>query len=189
MGNHSSKRFGAAYLFTFTVLLGLAAYFLWLARTDPLSHPAAASVSSAIAAPTLAAKADPATPAPEPNPEKALNDFREWTTQYRIAPTAAARSGLEAQGETLAKQRAEAMSHLIETDPQRALQEAVPFWMRRDLPASITQHLEQPVSGRGTFGVLGVYPDPSGEPPVTGISRTVHLGDAEYEAERQDGRA
>ncbi len=59
-----------------------------------------------------------------------------------------------ADGVELAKERRAVMRHLIETDPQQALQEAAPFGWRSKLPAAVTQYLEQQVDGRGSLDVL-----------------------------------
>ncbi|MEI6085282.1 MAG: Calx-beta domain-containing protein [Verrucomicrobiota bacterium] len=83
----------------------------------------------------------PAAPAPV--------TLGDWTSQYCRAPAASPVT----TGVTLARQHRERIKQLIQTDPQRALAEAVPFNERQKLPPAVVAELEQPVSGRGFYGV------------------------------------
>src|SRR6185503_12590623 len=102
------------------------------------------------------------------------DELRNWLARFQQETDAAAKAQLESEGEALALQRRERMARLIEEDPQRALQEALPFAQRQQIPASIAQHLEQVVSGRGTLGVLGVLPEEDAH-EAPGIVRTAQF--------------
>src|SRR5690606_14227634 len=67
--------------------------------------------------------------------------FQEWTEQWQAAD-AQGRSDIIAEGWELAKKRRPEMKALIVTDPQRALEQAVPRVIRQDLPDKITAELE-----------------------------------------------
>ncbi len=79
--------------------------------------------------------------------------FKEWTGRYLDAAPAQ-RPGLVAEGVVLAGRRRPVFKQLIQSDPQRALLEAVPMVVRQDLPAEVTALLEERVNRRG---VLRVY--------------------------------
>src|SRR6185503_12395880 len=63
-------------------------------------------------------------------PEPAFADFAQWTDRYVAARDAALRARLEAEGIDLARKRLTEMADLIVTDPQRALERAVPRSVR-----------------------------------------------------------
>src|ERR1051325_11335237 len=166
----------------------------WLLRREQLSETTEPN-APAIHAPTApkpesltVASAQNATDTVQGFRETALSDearvgkFRDWMSRYQLTADPAAKGRLEAEGDVLAQERREVMARLIEQDPQRALQEAIPYRLRQQLPESITRHLEQTVSGRGTLGVLGVLPDPDSNEPSVGIVRTAHLNGQEYRA-------
>jgi hypothetical protein len=111
-----------------------------------------------------------------------FGQFRDWLSRYQQETDVTSKAVLEAEGEALALERREAMARLIMEDPQRALEEAIPFSQRQQLPEFITQHLEQTVSGRGNLGVLGVLPEPEAEGQIAGINRTVQLNGQVYRA-------
>lgn len=69
----------------------------------------------------------------------ALDTFDAWFAAGRHS------EGLE-EGVALAKTRREALKNLIQIDPQAALEKAVPYTVRRQLPAEIVEWLENPVS-------------------------------------------
>jgi uncharacterized delta-60 repeat protein/M6 family metalloprotease-like protein len=88
-----------------------------------------------------------------------LAEFRDWTTQYLAAGSAAERAALEPAGLALARLRRPAMRALMERDPQRALALTVPAAVRPALPAAIVAELETRFSARADFSVLVVdYP-------------------------------
>jgi hypothetical protein len=62
------------------------------------------------------------------------------------------------------------------------LELAIPQGLRNQLPASITPFLEEPVDGRGDFGVLAGIPAPDYSGPFEPVYRTVSLGDRAWRA-------
>jgi len=117
--------------------------------------------------------------------------FEAWRHRHAAA-TAADRERLLAEGERLARQRRAAMYSLVRTDPERALQQALPLAQRRDLPASITDELEHFVQGRGDYHVFCVYPieaDPNHPEGPLPLQRTVALNGQRYRASVYGARA
>jgi hypothetical protein len=128
-----------------------------------LADPAPAGRSSVSPGSIAALPADvvvtPALPAPfVPEDGVAVStpmtEFSGWIDRYRAAVNPAARAALQAEGETLAARRREALFALIERDPRAALEAAVPMAWRAGLPDPVLALLEERVSGRGYFGVF-----------------------------------
>jgi hypothetical protein len=94
-----------------------------------------------------------ATPA-----EPAFAVFVDWTRRYAAAPDTAAKAALEQEGIAAARARLTAMADLIQADPKRALELAVPFEVRSGLPNSIASLLEEQINTRGDLRVAGVLP-------------------------------
>ena len=90
--------------------------------------------------------------------EPAFAAFSDWTRRHAAAPDADAKAALEAEGVTLARTRLTAMADLIQTNPKRALELAVPFAVREDLPESVRAFMEEQVNTLGDFRVAGVLP-------------------------------
>jgi autotransporter-associated beta strand protein len=85
----------------------------------------------------------------EPMPEPIFEEFRRWT-----AAAPAARTGADLQhGVELARQRRAELLDLIERNPQRALELAVPDSLRRQLPDAIVALLEERVDAQGDLMV------------------------------------
>ena len=118
----------------------------------------------------------------EPVTEPAFAEFSGWTRRYLSQPSPAARQALEIEGQELARLRRQDMTELIPADAQRALELAIPRGLRDQLPASITPFLEEPVDGRGDFGVLAGIPAPEHTGPFEPVYRTVSLGDRAWRA-------
>ncbi|MSU48169.1 MAG: PKD domain-containing protein [Opitutus sp.] len=78
--------------------------------------------------------------------------FTAWLTDWHRADSAA-QPALAASGLALAVARRGALQHLIETDPQRALELAVPVGLRAELPATVEEQLERRVDQRGDLEV------------------------------------
>ena len=157
------------------------------------SHPRMAEPRASLATPELVAT-NPAKPVAEERSQESevrsqgvaqetqpADEFRNWVARFQQETDAAVKARLESEGEALALERRERMARLIEEDPQRALQEAIPFAQRQQLPPSIAQHVEQVVSGRGTLGVLGVLPEEDAH-QAPGIVRTAQFADRTYRA-------
>ena len=114
--------------------------------------------------------------------EPAFSQFARWTQRYLNQPSPEAREALEIEGQELARLRRQDLAELIPADPKRALELAIPRGLRNQLPASITPFLEEPVDGRGDFGVLAGIPAPDYSGPFEPVYRTVSLGDRAWRA-------
>ena len=112
--------------------------------------------------------------------EAAFASLAEWVQRYQEETDPAARAAMEAEGMERAQQRRAALYSLIQTDPERALQLALPARVRRQLPASVQGLLEEQVSGRGDFAVIGVYPLPGQEREVAPVYRETTIGGVKY---------
>ena len=118
----------------------------------------------------------------EPISEPAFAQFSDWTRRYLSQPSPESRKALEAEGQELARLRRQDMAELIPADPRRALELVIPRGLRDQLPASITPFLEEPVDGRGDFGVLAGIPAPDHSGPFEPVYRTVSVGDRAWRA-------
>lgn len=118
------------------------------------------------------------TPAMEPE----LARFQEWVARYQQSASGSERAALEAEGIQLATERHDAMRQLISSNPEHALEVAVPFVVARDLPPSVQQHLEERVSGRGSLAVLGTTPQPGKPQTVAATFRHATIGERSYNA-------
>ena len=81
----------------------------------------------------------------EPVQELVFDDFRRWTKDL---PEAGKGDAL-LRGIELAQQRRHELLRLIEKNPQRALEFAVPHGVRQQLPQAIVDLLEQPIDAHG----------------------------------------
>jgi len=115
-------------------------------------------------------------------PEPTFAAFAQWTDRYVAAREAVLRTQLEAEGIDLARKRLSEMADLVVTDPQRAIERAVPRSVRGELPASVRELLEQPVNGKGDFEVVGILPLPGLEAETPPIVRTARINDLTYQA-------
>jgi hypothetical protein len=103
-------------------------------------------------------------------PEVAFAQFADWTRRYTAAnpqPGAA----MEADGVLLARVRLAEMAELIQSNPQRALELAVPQAVRDRMPDAVKALLEQPVNAKGDLEVLAFRPVPGNEAGVTPVLR------------------
>ena len=123
--------------------------------------------------PTQRLRQDVRWTAPMPEPEFAK--FREWT--QRLASVRQPSPKLLAEGIALAEERRQEMSALIDKNPRRALELAVPFAVRRALPLEIVKRIEEPVSGRGDLWVAAALPMPGNELRVRPVQRTIAMRD------------
>jgi hypothetical protein len=99
---------------------------------------------------------------PSPAAEKAglpatLGQFNQWSRQY-LEASPENRPGLVEKGVQLAQGRRKEFKHLISENPARALENAVPMVVRQQLPEPVVAQLEERVSARGFYGVLGSAP-------------------------------
>ncbi|MBC9868925.1 MAG: PKD domain-containing protein [Opitutae bacterium] len=129
----------------------------------------------------LALHADsPSSPPPQSGMPvgSAINAFEDWMARYFNADPAE-RDQLVEEGVTLAQRRRSELKSLIQVDPEAALAAALPYELRRELPAAIIEHLETPLSDHASYDLL-VYclgPDHSEE----GYERMATIGDSRYE--------
>lgn len=93
------------------------------------------------------------TPAPG---EEMFARFAEWTSRFAGAATPQAREALAAEGVLLARARLTALAELIQSNPQRALELAVPMGRRGRLPTAVKALLEEPVNTRADLNVMCV---------------------------------
>jgi hypothetical protein len=107
--------------------------------------------------------------------------FADWADNYTATP-AQGRNSLQDSGLELARERRTELKKLIETDPRRALELAVPFGVRDSLPQAVKALLEERVSGRGELALLAALPEPGRETEVKPNFRTATIGNKRYEA-------
>ncbi|MGC4071352.1 MAG: PKD domain-containing protein [Nibricoccus sp.] len=107
----------------------------------------------------------------------AFKQFENWSERYLAAPSSA-RENLNVEGLPLAIARRAALRELIQTDPRLALSLATPFAVRVALPPQIAAHLEQRISIRGDYTVLGTL----GTTATRAVQRLVTSGEGSYQA-------
>ena len=120
----------------------------------------------------------------QPVAEPALADFKSWADDYAAAP-----SEVNAEeGVRLARERRAALLDLIDRDPRRALELAVPESVRRTLPSGVLAELEERISGRGDLLVAAATAIPTEHralstehPPFPAVMRTVTMNGREFE--------
>lgn len=89
---------------------------------------------------------------------------------------------MEVEGVALAKVRREALASLIKSDPERALELTVPVGVRRALPASVADLLEERISSRGRLAVLCALAEPGKENEVVPTWRTATISGRKLDA-------
>jgi hypothetical protein len=126
------------------------------------------------------------TPAPSRvKPEAIINpaaatEFLSWAEDYKINST----PDILRQGMILAMERRETLKQLIKTNPERALQLAIPNDIRRTLPEEVTALLEVPISAGGEFErIVTCYTSEFERPIEAPIEeRFVTIGEQRYHA-------
>ena len=114
--------------------------------------------------------------------EPAFAAFADWTRRHAAAPDAAAKAALEAEGVALARTRLTAMADLMQSNPRRALELAVPFTVREELPESVRALMEEQVNTRGDFRVAGVLPIDPRTTTLPPVLRWAIIDGEEYRA-------
>ena len=109
----------------------------------------------------------------------ALSDFTVWAEGYSTNLSATSQTERLGEGESLSVRRRLALKHLIQTDPAKALQLALPQRLRDRMPLSVQQNLEAKVSGRGFLGVLSADDFDSGK---CEFHREVRIDSRSFEA-------
>jgi hypothetical protein len=117
----------------------------------------------------------------KPIAEEAFARFHDWAEKYAKS-TQAEKAALGNEGIELATARRAALKQLIQTDPQRALELAVPLAVREQMPESIVDRLEERVSGRGRLAVLAALAEVGREAEVVPTFRRANLDGREFEA-------
>ncbi len=163
----------------------LVALSFWPRGTKPSAPPPAAPPSRPLAkagapAPTgllsyVAAKQDALLPAAEvppvsgnaPAPGAAAGtpheQFADWVERFFNEAWSGNPAALLAEGETLARARREYLAREIEENPRAALEHAAPWRWRQRLPAEITRHFEEVVSGLARYEVFMASPVPGAD--------------------------
>lgn len=95
-----------------------------------------------------------------PIPEPAFAAFKEWTQRHKNAGSITAKAALEEEGATLARMRLSMLAELIQSNPERAVELAVPDSVRNQLPASVRTLIEERVAKTGDYEVVCVTPAP-----------------------------
>ncbi len=144
--------------------------------------PAEAGTPSAlVSAPTNALFRTASYNWQQPIAEETFAVFHDWTGRY-LAASASEQAGMIAEGVALAQARRGALKSLIQTDPERALELAVPQAVRRALPSEVVALLEEPVTGRGRLAVLGALAEPGKEGEVVATFRKAEIAGREFDA-------
>ena len=92
--------------------------------------------------------------------------FTDWTKRYLKAP-AAEREHMVAEGVHIAEERRPVFKQLIQTDPRKAIETAVPMVVRQKLPQAVVAKLEERVAGRAVLRVYQSTPTPDEKPVGT----------------------
>ncbi len=114
----------------------------------------------------------------EAAPEEEFAAFQMWTARW-AATAPAERAALVSEGVALATTRRAALRAMIEKDPGRALDRAVPVAVRRVLPAVVVAQMETRIDGRGSLEVLAA--DAAG-PGESAVSHRAVIGKERYRA-------
>jgi hypothetical protein len=118
---------------------------------------------------------------PEQLAEPKFAQFAHWVKRYLDAAPGEKRR-LEAEGVELASARRDKLADIIQADPKLALQLAIPFGVRTQLPDSVRDLLETRVGGEGTLAVFAALPEPGQEGAIPSIYRTAEIDGVPYQA-------
>lgn len=120
----------------------------------------------------------------DPAPE--MRAFAKWAEKY-LAALLDERVDLIAEGVELAKARREVLKEQIVSDPRRALANAVPIAVRKQLPDQVERYLEKRIDTFGDWGTQCSLPMP--KPDGAGMMQTepsetevAYVGDVTYQA-------
>ena len=148
---------------------------VWWLAGEPVSPSAAGEAVSTGTSGGLAQLPQAGVGAAQSAPGAAdiFSRFESWAAAQ---PGGDVREGLE-----LARERRQALQELIQSDPRAALARALPWTLRRRLPAEVVALLEERVSATGEFSVMASTPVPgSGGKPQ--IFRALNLEGRSYQA-------
>ena len=162
-----------------SLVLGAIALGWFVARPAKIASTEKSAQISARAASALSAPA-PTRSVRKSEAPAAFAEFENWAAAY-LAASAKNRVSLHEEGLTLVTTRRSALRELIQTDPRRALSLAAPFALRRALPPQIAAQLENRVSVRGDYTVIGTLATP-GQPASRAVQRHVTTAARSYQA-------
>lgn len=109
--------------------------------------------------------------------ESSFIEFVSWVEDFAADGVA----DIE-RGAVLAKQRQKRLADLIQSDPERAIELAMPPDLIAVLPPDVRAFAEDHVNGRGRLAVLGAVPEPGHEGEFVSTFRTATLNGKEYRA-------
>ena len=151
----------------------------------PTPRPAQASIA---ALPPVKAAPDVKPPvaaalaqAHPTSPRAPQTPFESWALEF-VSAAPALRADLLAKGEEMARARRVEMAALIRTNPEQAVRQALPYDLRRQLPESIQQMIEQPVRGRGNLKVMGALPREESKSDFEPVRRELEVKGQKYKA-------
>lgn len=116
-----------------------------------------------------------------PPVEPSFRRFHEWTHRY-ASGSPVERAEMEGEGVGLAKVRRDELARVIESDPKRALELAVPLAVRQTLPSTVIEWIETRVEGRGDYEVLATLAEGRTDGAGQAVIRAVSMGEDRYEA-------
>lgn len=159
-------------------------------KTAAVAATTASTVASEQKEGTTASNAENPSATALPSPEGLWNQpvlepqfarFKEWVSRY-TSTELSQKQALEQEGQALAAERRDAMRSLIQNDPLRALELAVPFSVERQLPAVVQTLLETRVSGRGSLEIFGALPAPGKAHLVTPMFHKATIAGRTFDA-------
>jgi hypothetical protein len=162
------SRLWLAGLGAFCFVIGLVLYLGSRGRSPSQAPP---PIPTSVAKPNAPASQ---TAAP-------FSNFGQWTQTY-LATDKAARPALETEGIEWATARRKALAEIIENDPERAFEVAIPDSVRTQLPASVAALLEERVSAYGDYSVLAAMPLPGETLGIPAIQRSLNVDGRVYKA-------
>ncbi|MBN2505875.1 MAG: PKD domain-containing protein [Verrucomicrobia bacterium] len=151
------------------------------ARTAWAASPGAAPATDVNPVAAAAVSSPPARQVAAEPPPRAFAQFNTWAEKL-VSASVAPTPDVWAEGEKLARTRHREIVQLIQTDPEQALALALPYRLRKAMPASFASLLEQPVSGRGEFKVIHCAPLPGREREAPPPEYEVTVGKTRYRA-------
>ncbi|MBL9127215.1 MAG: PKD domain-containing protein, partial [Verrucomicrobiales bacterium] len=201
----------SSVLGSFVVVLGLAIWVSWRSGMVPqplptrptdtpapevATVPAASRVSggepsearlvpdAAVSTAGRAAAVRPAGRTGSVLPTTPFAAFDAWLARYDSSRGAGADGlmALEAEGVRLASRRRDEFEDLIEADPRRALESALPDAVRAGLPPAVAALVEERVAGRGDFEVLCALAEDGREGEVRPLQRYAVIGERRFRA-------
>lgn len=114
-------------------------------------------------------------------PEPAFAAFQDWVVRHEGADASSA-AALAEEGLRLAVARRGEMRELMLSQPERALELAVPRTVRARLPEAIQQELEEWVSAKGDHVLLSAVAIPGDPNPAPHLIRQVWIDGRRYRA-------